>query len=88
MSERRINDHRYDRPLPLSRIAKGALVTIAVLPDGILKSQFIRLGICEGQKIRCLERLPGGTLIVGLNRQEIAIGGTLAKKILVVMTRF
>jgi ferrous iron transport protein A len=87
MSERRINDHLHDRPLPLSRIAKGTIVTIAVLPDGILKSQFIRLGICEGQNIRCLERLPGGTLIVGRNRQEIAIGGTLAKKILVVMTR-
>jgi Fe2+ transport system protein FeoA len=87
MPEKRISEHRHDGQLPLSRIAKGTTVTIAVLPDGIVKSQFIRLGICEGQKIRCRERLPGGTLIVERNRQEIAIGGALAKKILVVMTR-
>ena len=82
-----MNDHRSERPLPLSRITRGTRVTIAVLPDGILRSQFIRLGICVGQNIMCLQRLPGGTLIIERNRQEIAIGRTLAQKILVFITR-
>lgn len=77
---------RSNHSLPLSGISRGTHVTIASLPGGILKSQFIRLGLSEGQKIRCLERLPGGTLIVQRNRQEIAIGKSLAKKILVFIT--
>jgi ferrous iron transport protein A len=67
----------------LSEIKQGSIVTIVSLPDGVLKSQFIRFGIFEGQTVRCLEKLPGGTMVIEKNRQEIAIGGELAKKIVV-----
>ena len=43
----------------------------------------IRLGILKGQLVRCLERLPGGTIVIEKNRQEIAVGVALAKAILV-----
>jgi Fe2+ transport system protein FeoA len=43
----------------------------------------IRLGVVKGEFIRCLERLPGGTVVIQKHRQEIAIGVTLAKTILV-----
>jgi ferrous iron transport protein A len=39
------------------------------------------LGITIGSKVTCLVRLPGGTIILQKNRQEIAIGYDLAKKI-------
>jgi Fe2+ transport system protein FeoA len=37
----------------------------------------------EGELIKCVERLPGGTVVVEKNRQEIAIGSSLATSILV-----
>ncbi|MFA3781540.1 ferrous iron transport protein A [Melioribacteraceae bacterium 4301-Me] len=46
-----------------------------------MKAQLIRLGIAEGDVVKCIERLPGGTVIIQKNRQEIAIGLELAKKI-------
>jgi len=68
----------------LDKIKKGAYLTIISLPEGISKIQLIRLGISEGEKVLCMERLPGGTIILQKNRQEIAIGYDLAKKILIV----
>jgi Fe2+ transport system protein FeoA len=37
----------------------------------------------EGEEIRCIERLPGGTVVIGKSRQEIAIGAALAETILI-----
>lgn len=65
----------------LDKAGKGTYVTIHALPAGLLKVQLIRLGITEGTKVFCLERLPGGTIVLQRNRQEIAIGFDLAKKI-------
>jgi ferrous iron transport protein A len=65
----------------LDKVKKGTYLTITNLPAGILKVQLIRIGITEGSKVFCLERLPGGTIILQKNRQEIAIGYDLAKEI-------
>jgi Fe2+ transport system protein FeoA len=65
----------------LDKIKKGKKVIIHSLPEGITRIQLIRLGITIGSKVTCLERLPGGTIILQKNRQEIAIGYDLAKKI-------
>jgi Fe2+ transport system protein FeoA len=65
----------------LDRVKKGTYLTITSLPIGVLKVQLIRIGITEGSKVFCLERLPGGTIILQKNRQEIAIGYDLAKEI-------
>jgi Fe2+ transport system protein FeoA len=72
--------------VPLHQAAKGSYVVIQHVPDGRSKAQLIRLGILKGQLVRCLERLPGGTVVIEKNRQEIAIGVTLAKLILVAYT--
>ena len=56
--------------------------TIISLPaDATLRSQCIRLGLCIGASFLCLERLPGGTVVVETNRQEIALGNALARTI-------
>lgn len=69
----------------LDRTKKGNSVVVLNLPHGELKSQFIRLGITEGSSVKVYERLPGGTVVLQKNRQEIAVGSDLAKKIKVVV---
>ena len=69
----------------LDKAKKGNPITVVILPAGNIKSQLIRLGISEGDKLTCIERLPGGTIVVQKNRQEIALGFDLAKKIKVIL---
>ena len=67
----------------LSTVSKGNSLRVVDIPQGIEGTRLIRLGMLKGVLINCLERLPGGTVVVGINRQEIAIGASLAKIILV-----
>ncbi len=69
--------------IPLHKIKKGSRVWIVQMPEGKRKNQLIRLGISKGEFFRCLERLPGGTIVIEKNRREIAIGMMLAKSIFV-----
>ena len=70
-------------PIPLHQVAKGSRLIILDIPEGRSKEQLIRLGVVKGEFIRCLERLPGGTVVIKKHRQEIAIGVTLARSIVV-----
>jgi Fe2+ transport system protein FeoA len=69
--------------VPLHKVQKGSRLVIVEIPEGQSRSQLIRLGVVKGEFIRCLERLPGGTVVIQKHRQEIAIGVTLARTILV-----
>lgn len=69
--------------VPLHTVPKGKRVTVVEVPEGKSRSQLIRLGIHRGEQLTCLHRLPGGTMLVEKNRQEIAIGFALASLILV-----
>lgn len=69
----------------LDKIKSGTTVKIYELPSGEIRSQLIRLGIAVGEIFVCLKRLPGGTIVLGKNRQEIALGFELAKKIRVII---
>jgi Fe2+ transport system protein FeoA len=69
----------------LDKAKRGKKVTIVSLPAGKLKVQLIRIGISEGDTVTCSERLPGGTIVLRKNRQEIAVGFDLAKKIIVIL---
>jgi Fe2+ transport system protein FeoA len=69
--------------IPLHKVQKGSRLVIVEIPEGRSRSQLIRLGVVKGEFIRCLERLPGGTVVIQKHRQEIAIGVTLARTILV-----
>jgi len=68
---------------PLDSAKKGITVRIVEIPHGPRRAQLIRLGIVEGHLVRCLERLPGGTVIIQNHRQEVAMGAVLARSILV-----
>ena len=69
------------RTAHLDKIKSGQVVTISGLPSGEVKLQLIRLGIAINTQFKCLKRLPGGTIVLVKNRQEIALGYDLAKKI-------
>ncbi|MCX8010514.1 MAG: ferrous iron transport protein A [Ignavibacteria bacterium] len=68
----------------LDKAEPGEKLIIQELPNGEIKSQLIRLGITQGEKINCLERLVGGTVVIQKKRQEIALGYELARKISVI----
>lgn len=66
----------------LVKLRKGEQGIILTLPQqSELRSQCIRLGICLGAHVRCSQRLPGGTIVIEISRQEIAIGKALAEEI-------
>ncbi len=69
--------------ISLSEVKKGSWVRIHALPRGLVRAQFIRFGIHEGEKVQCIERLPGGTIVLQKNRQQVALGHLLANQILV-----
>ena len=71
------------RTIPLILVRAGNSVKIVSVPRGTLRAQFIRLGISEGERVVCLERLPGGTIVIQKNRQQIALGHKLARQIVV-----
>lgn len=67
----------------LDKATPGQNLVINFLPSGVIKSQLIRFGLMEGERVRCLDRLFGGTVILQKNRLEIALGFDLAKSITV-----
>lgn len=67
----------------LSSARTGNRLLIIDIPEERGRTQLIRLGIMKGEAVQCIERLPGGTVVVEKNRQEIAIGASLAKTIIV-----
>ena len=69
--------------ISLDQTTKGSTLVVIDVPEGRSRERLIRLGILSGQRIKCIERLAGGTVVIEKNRQEIAIGATLAKTILV-----
>lgn len=69
----------------LDKVERGQKFIIDHLPDDEYKLQLIRFGIAEGEKVTCLDKILGGTIILKKNRLEIALGSELAKKIQVTM---
>jgi len=72
-----------NKTLPLTEAPRGRSVEVVDVPPGRSREQLIRLGILSGETIRCVQRLPGGTMLIEKNRQEIAIGVKLASSIMV-----
>jgi Fe2+ transport system protein FeoA len=67
--------------MTLDLIKKGQKLEIMQIPDPYIRAQAIRIGIYEGAKLMCSEKLPAGPVILQNRMQEIAIGRNLAKKI-------
>ncbi len=69
--------------MTLDQVRKGQVVRIVGMPNEIFRVRAIRFGISEGSVVLCREVVPAGPVVVSLNRQEIAIGRSLARIIFV-----
>ncbi|MCG9968093.1 ferrous iron transport protein A [Pelotomaculum terephthalicicum JT] len=69
--------------MTLDNVRKGQLIRISNIPDEETRIKAIRFGISEGEVVTCLEVVPAGPVVVSKNKQEIAIGRSLASAILV-----
>lgn len=67
----------------LSDVKKGQIFKILSIPNEVIRAQAIRFGIAEGAVVSCDELIPAGPVILKKNKQEIAIGYSLAKEIMV-----
>lgn len=66
----------------LNQVKSGEKISLEQIPSEI-KADLIRLGLCEGDSLKCISRIPGGPVVLLKDLQEIAIGNNYAKQILV-----
>jgi len=71
------------RKMTLSEIKRGQAVQIIRVQDDAIRAHLIRLGIGEGSRVTCLEKIPCGPFMMRHNRQELAIGREIARNIIV-----
>ncbi|SCY40349.1 FeoA family protein [Alkaliphilus peptidifermentans] len=67
--------------MTLDKAKRGQLIEILNIPDSSIRAQAIRLGICEGARLICAEKLPAGPIVLQNKMQEVAIGRRLAETI-------
>lgn len=65
----------------LTEAKKGETCEIIKFSDEYTKFQLMRLGLAVGQIIQCLAKI--GSVVIGKNRQKLAIGHHLAQKIII-----
>ena len=65
----------------LTEVKRGQQVHVTRISGKDLRTQLIRFGIAEGSRIRCLEKIPFGPCMIRHNRQELAFGRDVARKI-------
>lgn len=65
----------------LDQVKRGKMCWVKSIPPGAVKDQTIRLGLTEGKKVFCQAVVPGGPVVLAVDRQEIAVGRNLAKQI-------
>jgi ferrous iron transport protein A len=66
--------------LSLDEIKPGMSVRLRLIPDSI-RTNLIRLGLCTGDKVKCIAKIPKGPVVLAKGLQELAIGKTYASKI-------
>lgn len=64
----------------LNQVKTGEEFICVEIPDQI-KAELIRLGICEGNVLSCISRIPQGPVVIRKDLSEIAIGHSYSKQI-------
>lgn len=67
--------------MTLDQTKRGEKIEIVHINDAAIRAQAIRLGISEGSKMLCSEKLPAGPIILLNRMQEVAVGRKLARQI-------
>ncbi|MDO7788026.1 ferrous iron transport protein A [Desulforamulus aquiferis] len=69
--------------MTLDKCKRGQKLKIMNIPNELIRLQAIRFGISEGSIVTCEEVVPAGPVVVGMFKQQIAIGRDLARNIAV-----
>jgi len=64
----------------LNQIKSGEEFFCVEIPD-LIKAELIRLGICEGNVLTCISKIPAGPVVIRKDLSEIAIGNSYSKQI-------
>jgi ferrous iron transport protein A len=64
----------------MNKIHTNECFEIRKIPE-LIKSELIRLGISEGDKLRCIAKIPFGPIVIEKDLLEIAIGDKYARLI-------
>ncbi|TZE83485.1 FeoA family protein [Calorimonas adulescens] len=67
----------------LANAKVGQTVEIVDIMDSDAKIKTLRLGIGEGSKIKCVEKISNGPVVIRSRMQELAVGKKLAEKIVI-----
>lgn len=69
--------------MTLDRVKRNQPFKIVSIPDSLVRTQAIRFGIAEGETMICEEVVPAGPIVIRKNKQLLALGRRLARKIVV-----
>ena len=67
--------------MTLDEAKKGQVIRIKSIANEMIRVQAIRFGQYEGEVVVCREIVPAGPVVISKNKQEIAIGRSLARNI-------
>jgi len=67
--------------MTLDKAKRGDEIEIIHINDARIRAQAIRLGISEGARMLCSEKVPAGPIILKNRMQEVAIGRKIAHMI-------
>ncbi len=68
--------------MTLDQVKTKQEVYITEIPSSI-KAELIRLGLCCGDKLTCVAKIPQGPIVLQKDLIEVAIGNNYAKQITV-----
>lgn len=68
--------------IELTKIKQGQSCLISKIPNSLYQ-EFLRLGLCEGDTVRCISHIPYGPVVLEKDLLELAIGHKFAKEIFV-----
>ncbi|SHK05713.1 FeoA family protein [Tepidibacter formicigenes] len=67
--------------MTLDMVNRGQKIEVISIPDEKIRVQAIRLGLYEGAKLVCSQKVLAGPVVLQNRLQEIAIGRKLAQTI-------
>lgn len=72
--------------MTLMEAKRGQTLQILDIANPMIREQALRFGLMRGQEVLCKEVLPGGPVVLQVNRQELALGRPVAAAVTVTLT--
>ncbi len=69
--------------MTLDQVRPGWEVVINAIMGAAVRDRIIRLGLAEGSKVLCLEKVPAGPVVLRKGFLEMALGREICRRITV-----